>query len=91
MIRRHAIVAGMVQGIGFRWSAREKARVLGVSGFARNRLDGTVELEVEGEPEKVERMLDWLRTGPSGSRVDRVTVDEVAALGEDTFRVRETQ
>jgi acylphosphatase len=91
MIRRHAIVAGMVQGVGFRWSARETARGLRVCGFARNRLDGTVEVEVEGEPDQVERMLAWLRTGPPGSQVDSVTVTDVPALGDDAFRVRETQ
>ncbi|MFF1878557.1 acylphosphatase [Leifsonia sp. NPDC058230] len=91
MIRRHAIVTGTVQGVGFRWSAREMAHRLDVSGFARNRLDGTVEVEVEGEPEEVDRMLGWLRTGPPGCRVESVTVTEVAALGEDAFRVRETQ
>ncbi|HEV7183407.1 MAG TPA: acylphosphatase [Leifsonia sp.] len=91
MIRRHAIVSGRVQGVGFRWSAREFARRLGVSGFARNRVDGTVEVEVEGETEAVERMLGWLRTGPPGCRVDSVKISDLAPLGDDAFRVHGTQ
>jgi acylphosphatase len=90
VIRRRAIVTGVVQGVGFRWSAREKAQELGVTGWARNRLDGTVETEIEGEPEAVERMLDWLRTGPPGSAVDRVDVAEATPDGDEAFRIRAT-
>lgn len=83
-------MAGDVQGVGFRWGAREAAQRLGVTGWARNRRDGTVEAEVEGEQEQVERMLDWLRTGPPGASVDRVTVSEAEPAGDDAFRIRET-
>jgi acylphosphatase len=91
MIRRNVIVEGNVQGVGFRWSARQTAHTIGVAGFARNSADGTVEVEIEGEPEKVERMLDWLRTGPPGADVSGVTVTDREPLGEDAFRVRESQ
>lgn len=90
VIRTRAIVTGRVQGVGFRWSAREEARRLGVTGWARNRLDGSVEVEVEGAEESVERMLDWLRTGPPGSAVATVDVSATAVTGDDAFRVRET-
>ncbi|GAA1438894.1 acylphosphatase [Leifsonia poae] len=91
MIRRHAIVTGMVQGVGFRWSAREEAHRLGVTGFARNRADGSVEVEIEGEQEPVDRMLAWLRQGPPGSEVTGVTVAELPPDGDDAFRIRESQ
>jgi acylphosphatase len=91
MIRKHVIVEGSVQGVGFRWSARQTAHTIGVAGFARNRADGTVEVEIEGEPEKVDRMLDWLRAGPPGAEVGQVTVTDSEPLGEDAFRVRESQ
>ena len=83
-------MTGAVLGVGFRWGAREAAQRIGVTGWARNRRDGTVEVEVEGEPEQVERMLDWLRTGPPGAAVDSVTVSDAAPTGDDAFRIRET-
>jgi len=91
MIRRNVIVEGTVQGVGFRWSARQIAHAIGVAGFARNLADGTVEVEIEGEPENVDRMIDWLRTGPPGADVSGVTVTDREPLGEDAFRVRESQ
>ena len=91
MIRVQAIVTGMVQGVGFRWSTREVAHRFGVVGFARNRHDGSVEVEIEGDTTQVDRMLDWLRTGPPGSRVTKVTVTELVPEGDDAFRIRESQ
>src|SRR5689334_22604922 len=90
VVRRRAIVTGMVQGVGFRWSAREEAHRLGVSGWARNRSDGSVEVEVEGENDAVERMIGWLRSGPPGSAVDDVRVTEVQPDGDDAFRIRQS-
>ncbi len=84
-------MTGTVQGVGFRWSARETAHRLGVTGFARNRADGSVELEVEGDPEQVDRMLDWLRQGPPGSQVAEVVVADLPPDGDDAFRIRESQ
>jgi acylphosphatase len=82
-IRRRAVVAGVVQGVGFRASTAEQARTLGVSGVARNRLDGTVEVEAEGDPQDVEALIAWLRQGPPWSRVERVDVSELPATGND--------
>lgn len=90
MIRKRAIVNGTVQGVGFRWAAREQAQRLGVVGWARNRADGSVEAEVEGAPETVERMLAWLRQGPPGSAVTGVAVTDAAPEGDDGFRIRHT-
>jgi acylphosphatase len=84
-------VAGAVQGVGFRWAAREQAQALGVAGWARNRADGSVEVEVEGDTERVERMLAWLREGPPGSAVERVDVAEIAPDGDDAFRIRHSR
>ncbi|MGN6426016.1 acylphosphatase [uncultured Leifsonia sp.] len=90
VIRKRATVTGQVQGVGFRWSAREQAHRIGVTGWARNRADGSVEVEVEGEPEAVERMLGWLRTGPPGSAVEEVAVSDAPVDGDDEFRIRQT-
>jgi len=81
-IRRRAVVSGVVQGVGFRASTREQARTLGVSGVARNLLDGTVEVEAEGDRDDVEALLAWLRQGPPWSRVERVDVTELPVTGD---------
>jgi acylphosphatase len=90
VIRRRAIVTGDVQGVGFRWSAREAAQRFGVTGWARNRTDGSVEAELEGPPEQVDRMLAWLRTGPPGAAVEDVAVSDTDPDGDTAFRIRET-
>ncbi|MFN2565948.1 MAG: acylphosphatase [Gemmatimonadaceae bacterium] len=73
----HALVRGRVQGVGFRWFVRERARELGVRGWVRNRGDGSVEVEAEGELATIERLRELLRKGPPGARVS--VVEELAA------------
>lgn len=74
MIRRRLIVHGRVQGVGFRWAIARAAESRGVSGWAANRADGTVEAVLEGEPEAVESVLRLSREGPRGAQVERVDV-----------------
>lgn len=69
MITVHASVQGRVQGVGYRWFARDAATARGVAGWVRNRRDGSVEAVLQGTPDAVDRMLDDLRTGPAGARV----------------------
>jgi acylphosphatase len=88
MIRRRVVVHGFVQGVFFRDTLRRRAAVLGVSGWARNNPDGTVEAVFEGEPDAVERMLALSREGPSGARVDRVEVVEEDPTRETGFSIR---
>ncbi len=87
-IARRAVIAGRVQGVWFRDSARRRAESLGVAGWARNRLDGTVEVWAEGRRDVVEVMLDYCRTGPPRAVVERLTVDEVTPAGLHDFDVR---
>jgi acylphosphatase len=66
----HAIIEGIVQGVGFRYSACNKARQLGqITGYVKNRQDGAVEVEAEGNSEKIAEFLAWLKKGPPGARV----------------------
>jgi acylphosphatase len=88
MIRRHAVVHGEVQGVGFRYAARQKASELGLTGFVRNRADGSVEAEIEGPDAAVHGMLEWLGVGPAWARVTAVDVDDRSPLGESGFRIR---
>ena len=78
---------GGVQGVGFRYSARMQAERLGVAGWVRNRADGTVEAEVEGDAASVQAMLEWLAEGPPGARVHGTEVAEVEPTGERGFRI----
>ncbi|MBZ0271313.1 acylphosphatase [bacterium] len=84
----HVVVTGLVQGVFFRASAKAKARELGLSGWCRNRPDGAVELVVEGERARVEKMIAWCRQGPPSARVDGVSVGWVDPAGLTSFEVR---
>ncbi|WP_448002875.1 acylphosphatase [Agromyces bauzanensis] len=87
MIRRRVIVHGEVQGVGFRYSARYEAARLGVAGWVRNRPDGAVEAEIEGDEASVAVMLEWFAEGPPGAVVRRAEVSEVEPAGDRDFRV----
>ena len=78
-------VAGRVQGVGFRYSAREQAERLGLTGWVRNRASGDVHGEAEGADAAVDAFLAWCKHGPAGARVDRVTVED-EQLGGDLPR-----
>lgn len=86
-VRRRVVVDGVVQGVGFRWSTASEAERLGLVGHVRNLADGTVEAEVEGPPDAVERMLDWLAHGPPSASVSRRDVTELPPAGDARFRI----
>jgi acylphosphatase len=88
LVRRRVILHGLVQGVWFRASVRERARAHGVAGWARNRPDGVVEVALEGQADAVESVLRYCRTGPPGARVDSVEVREEPPEGIRGFTVR---
>ncbi|GAA4194919.1 acylphosphatase [Microbacterium oryzae] len=85
--RVRVVVAGGVQGVGFRWSTARQAERLGVSGWVRNAGSTTVEAELEGAPDAVQAVVDWMRHGPVGARVDALTVEDTTAQGTSDFEV----
>ncbi len=88
-IRAHIFVQGMVQGVFFRVKTRQKAKVLGVTGWVKNLPDGRVEAVFEGGKEKVEQIIEWIKKGPLFSRVDDVKVDFEEYKGEfENFEIR---
>lgn len=90
MRRVHVLVTGDVQGVGYRYTMRMVARDAGVTGWVRNRRDGSVEAEVEGSPDQVDEVLAWMAEGPPGSRVESSTVTDVTPTGERGFEVLPT-
>ena len=87
-VRAHIVISGIVQGVFFRVETQRAAQRYGVSGWVRNKRDGTVEAVIEGERQKVASMLDWCREGPPRAVVDKVDVAWEKYTGEMVdFRV----
>ena len=85
--RIHVLVSGQVQGVFFRAECGSRARERGVAGFIRNLPDGRVEAAFEGQPEAVDEMVAWCRTGPQQASVTSVEVADQEPTGESEFSV----
>ena len=70
----HLLIHGRVQGVFFRQSMLREAQYLAVSGWVRNRSDGTVEAVVQGDPAAVDAMVRWAQRGPERASVERVDI-----------------
>ena len=82
-------IKGRVQGVGFRFSAFDEARRLGLTGWVRNTHDGAVELVAEGDPQQLQRLVAWSHAGPPGALVTDVETQWLPPTGEfDAFRIR---
>ncbi len=87
-IRRHLIIEGRVQGVWFRESTRRQAASLGVSGWVKNRPEGTVEAVLEGPEDAVSRLVEWCKKGPSSASVTHLNETEEVWRGEfDAFDI----
>lgn len=87
-VRAHVWVSGIVQGVFYRASTADVARSAGLSGWVRNLPDGRVEAVLEGPPSAVERVLDWMRSGPPRAVVEDVRVIAEPAEGLSGFAIR---
>jgi acylphosphatase len=81
------MVTGRVQGVYFRGSTAEQARMRHVDGWTRNLDDGRVEAVFEGRAADVDRLVDFCRVGPTGAEVTHVAVEAEDLLGERGFAV----
>ena len=77
-----ATATGRVQGVGYRYYVVDEANRLGLTGYVRNKADGSVEVVAEGDRKTLDGFLALLRIGPSGAAVTDVAVTFVPATGE---------
>lgn len=83
----HLMMHGRVQGVWFRDSMRREAERLGVNGWVRNRIGGTVEAMVQGEAAEVDALVAWAHRGPEMAEVTKVDVETGSGSFTD-FEVR---
>lgn len=90
MIARHCRIYGQVQGVGYRQSMQQAARSLGLSGWVRNRRDGSVEAIVCGDEAGLLQIIAWAEQGPAFAKVTQVLVDDVEPPAQDDFIILPT-
>lgn len=82
------LVYGIVQGVGFRYFTQQEAYRLGLSGHATNLADGSVEVVAHGESKAVDKLIDWLKSGPRTASVDYIEIYELGSSAENTGSFR---
>jgi acylphosphatase len=80
--RLKAVVKGEVQGVGFRWAVQRQAGQLGLTGYAENLPDGSVRVEAEGDPGRLDELEAFLRQGPHWAEVESLDSQRAPATGE---------
>ncbi|MBN2214278.1 MAG: acylphosphatase [Bacteroidales bacterium] len=88
IIHKNITIYGIVQGVGFRFSARDAARTFAVRGFVRNLPDGSVYLEAEGPESNISQFIEWCWHGPSNSNVNNVEVADGELKHFNGFDIR---
>ncbi len=88
MIHKNITIYGIVQGVGFRFSARETARAFGIKGYVKNLPDGNVFIEAEGQEFNVNKFLKWCNTGPSHAYVSEVDVTDGPIKNYNVFDIK---
>ncbi len=88
-VRAHLLISGRVQGVAFRCYTINNAQNLGIRGWVRNCWDGKVEIVMEGEEEKVKKLIGWCYQGPGSAIVEKVDIEWGKYKGEfKTFSIR---
>lgn len=81
-------IHGHVQGVGFRYHCVEMANRYDIKGYVRNRSDGSVFIEAEGEEDRLSHFLSWCHNGPRHARVDNVDTQESTVSGYTNFSIK---
>ena len=87
VIRKHIQFYGRVQGVGFRYYSIYKAQSLGLTGWVRNCYDGSVEMEVQGDPNRINELLLFLKN-QKYIRIDEMKEKKITFQVESSFRER---
>lgn len=88
-IRLHILIDGRVQGVGFRFFTRRQASILGITGYAKNLVNGKVKVVAEGRESYLEEFVEKLKRGPSMARVTDIKIDRKKYKGEfRSFSIR---
>ena len=88
MIHKNIVIAGRVQGVGFRFSARNAARLYGIKGFVKNLTNGSVYIEAEGSEHNMNMFLNWCNQGPSHASVEEVYISDGDVMNFSVFDIR---
>jgi acylphosphatase len=88
IVARRFVIAGRVQGVGFRYFAEDLARAENIAGYVRNLPDGRVEAVAEGDAESVERFERALHRGPRSAVVERVESETIPPEQRHGFSIR---
>ena len=82
------LVSGRVQGVGYRYSTREKAIALNIAGWVRNLPDGRVEAMIQGEAHPIDSMMKWFYEGPPAAKVTGIKTEQQSPQAFETFEIR---
>ena len=85
MIRKHIIFYGYVQGVGFRWRARQAAHLFGCTGWCRNEWDGSVVMEIQGEETAIDQVILAIERGRY-VEIRQMDVKTIPVIEERGFR-----
>ncbi|MBE9033135.1 acylphosphatase [filamentous cyanobacterium LEGE 11480] len=88
MICRRALISGRVQGVGYRYSTRRQAQLLGIVGWVQNLLDGRVEAVIQGDHDQLDLMVRWMHQGPLSAKVEAVALEEHPVQEFADFKIR---
>ena len=87
MIRRRITFTGYVQGVGFRYRARHAANLYGCTGWVRNEWDGSVTMEIQGEADSIDRVIQAIRAGRY-IEIEKMDMRQIQLEDERDFRTR---
>lgn len=76
----YIIIAGRVQGVGFRYFAMYKAEALHITGWVKNTPDEKVEIEASGEPDNLNTFIDWMKIGPARAVIQTFSISEITPI-----------
>jgi acylphosphatase len=88
ILHKNIRISGRVQGVGFRYTARSMASIIGVKGYVRNLPNGDVYIEAEGIHSQLEEYIQWCRHGPPRAKINFVDVYDGEVAGFEEFGVR---